>query len=208
MTQPMAVRFPRRTATKARTRQRIQNAARRLFVELGYADATLAAIADAADVHVTTLFTHFASKQDLMTSIAVSAGERFEAHVAAQRAAGVPALAFWRSEVTQAAQAYERNTEGQLKLGRAMSEHPELLPAWITLQLRLIALLADYIAVQLPTDRPDDARAQMAAAMLVAGGLMAFETWLAGGRAGDLVRENLRLIDAAELILKAGLGID
>ena len=65
MSEASKVSFPRRTAAKARTRQRIEEAARRLFVTLGYGDATMAAIADAADIHITTLFTHFASKRDL-----------------------------------------------------------------------------------------------------------------------------------------------
>ena len=206
MQETNAARFPRRTAAKARTRQRIESAARRLFIELGYNDATMAAIAEAADVHVTTLFTHFASKQDLMTAIAATAGERFETAVAAQRAAGVPALPFWRQEVIQAASAYERDKERQLKLGRALSSHPELLPAWISLQLRLVDLLTDYIAADLGVAPAADRRPRMAAAMLVAGGVMAFETWLASGQTCDLVAENLALIAAAEAILKDGLG--
>ena len=207
MPETKEIRFPRRTAAKARTRQRIESAARRLFVELGYNDATMAAIADAADVHVTTLFTHFASKQDMMTAIAATAGERFEAAVATQRAAGVPVLGFWRNEVLQAATAYERDKAGQLKLGRALSAHPELLPAWIALQLRLITLMTDYIAADMQVDARADRRPRMAAAMLVAGGVMAFETWLASGQTGDLVAENQSLIDAAEAILRDGLGL-
>lgn len=201
------VRFPRRTAAKARTRQRIESAARKLFVELGYNDTTMAAIAEAADVHVTTMFTHFASKQELMTSIAATAGERFEEAVISKRAASVPVLRFWREEVSRAAMAYERDKVGQLKLGHALSEHPELLPAWISLQLRLVNLMTDYIADELKVDPVADRRPRMAAAMLVAGGVMAFETWLASGQTCDLVAENEGLIEAAEAILKAGLPL-
>lgn len=207
MPKTQEIRFPRRTAAKARTRQRIESAARRLFVELGYTDATMALIAEAADVHVTTLFTHFASKQDLMTAIAATAGVRFETSVAAHRAQGVPALAFWRNEVIQAATAYERNKDGQLKLGLALSANPELLPAWISLQLRLVNLMTDYIADELRVNPAQDLRPRMAAAMLVAGGVMAFEAWLASGQTGDLVAGNQRLIEAAEAILKDGLGL-
>jgi len=47
----------------------------------------------------------------------------------------------------------------------------------------------------------------MAAAMLVAGGRMAFDSWMESGRAGDLVAENERLLDAAEAVLAGGLPL-
>lgn len=207
MDEPSKVSFPRRTAAKARTRQRIEEAARRLFVTLGYADATMAAIAEAADIHITTLFTHFASKRDLAAAIAVTAGTRFEAVVATQRAQGVPVLAFWRNQVVRLAHAYERDGDGQINLGRALAGEPELLPVWYGHQRLQIDLMTDYIADELGIDPGQDRRAQMAAAMLVAGGRMAFDAWIESGRAGDLVAENERLLDAAEALLAGGLPL-
>ena len=199
--------FPRRTAAKARTRQRIEEAARRLFVTLGYGDATMAAIAEAADIHITTLFTHFASKRELAAAIAVRAGERFEEIVTMQRAQGVPVLAFWRNQVARIAHAYERDGDGQINLGRALAGEPELLPVWYGHQRLQIDLMTDYIADELGIDAAKDRRAQMAAAMLVAGGRMAFDSWMESGGAGDLVAENERLLDAAEALLAGGLPL-
>lgn len=207
MNEPAKVNFPRRTAAKARTRQRIEEAARRLFVTLGYGDATMAAIAEAADIHITTLFTHFASKRDLAAAIAVRAGERFEEVVTMQRAQGVPVLAFWRNQVARIAHAYERDGDGQINLGRALAGEPELLPVWYGHQRLQIELMTDYIADELGIDSAKDRRAQMAAAMLVAGGRMAFDSWMESGRAGDLVAENERLLDAAEALLAGGLPL-
>lgn len=207
MSEASKVSFPRRTAAKARTRQRIEEAARRLFVTLGYGDATMAAIADAADIHITTLFTHFASKRDLAAAIAVRAGERFEEVVTMQRAQGVPVLAFWRNQVARIAHAYERDGDGQINLGRALAGEPELLPVWYGHQRLQINLMTDYIADELGIDPAKDRRAQMAAAMLVAGGRMAFDSWMESGRAGDLVAENERLLDAAEAVLAGGLPL-
>lgn len=207
MSEASKVSFPRRTAAKARTRQRIEEAARRLFVTLGYGDATMAAIADAADIHITTLFTHFASKRDLAAAIAVRAGERFEEVVTMQRAQGVPVLAFWRNQVARIAHAYERDGDGQINLGRALAGEPELLPVWYGHQRLQIDLMTDYIADELGIDPAKDRRAQMAAAMLVAGGRMAFDSWMESGRAGDLVAENERLLDAAEAVLAGGLPL-
>lgn len=207
MSEASKVSFPRRTAAKARTRQRIEEAARRLFVTLGYGDATMAAIADAADIHITTLFTHFASKRDLAAAIAVRAGERFEEVVTMQRAQGVPVLSFWRNQVVRIAHAYERDGDGQINLGRALAGEPELLPVWYGHQRLQIELMTDYIAAELGIDPAKDRRAQMAAAMLVAGGRMAFDSWMESGRAGDLVAENERLLDAAEAVLAGGLPL-
>lgn len=207
MNEPIKVSFPRRTAAKARTRQRIEDAARRLFVTLGYADATMAAIADAADIHITTLFTHFSSKRELAAAIAATAGTRFEEVVATHRAQGVPALTFWRNQVTRIAHAYERDGDGQINLGRALGGEPELLPVWFAHQRLQVDLMTDYIADELAIDPATDRRAQMAAAMLVAGGRMAFDNWIESGKVDDLVAENERLLDAAEAVLAAGLPL-
>lgn len=207
MSEPAKTSFPRRTATKARTRQRIVDAARRLFVTHGYADATMAAISEAADIHITTLFTHFSSKRKLAAEIAVTAGTRFETVIKTQREQGVPVLTFWRNQVARIAHAYERDGDGQINLGRAIAGEPDLLPVWFDHQRLQISLLTDYIADELGIDPLEDRRAQMVAAMLVAGGRMAFDSWIESGRAGDLVAENERLLDAAEAVLAHGLPL-
>ena len=207
MHEPSKVSFPRRTAAKARTRQRIEEAAQRLFVTHGYADATMAAIADAADIHITTLFTHFSSKRKLAAAIAVTAGVRFESVVSTHRAQGISVLTFWRNQVTRIARAYERDGEGQINLGRALAGEPELLPVWFAHQQLQITLMTEYIADELGIDPAKDRRAQIAAAMLVAGGRMAFDSWIESGRVGDLVAENELLLDAAEAVLAGGLPL-
>lgn len=209
MSEVSKVTFPRREAAKARTRLRIENAARHLFITHGYSDATMAAIADAADVHITTLFTHFASKRDLAEAIAVSAGKRFAEIATEQRDLGVPVLRFWRHQVLNIARAYERDGSGQISFSRALAAEPELLPVWSAQQQLQVDLMTDYIAQELGDhhDAATDGRAQMAAAMLVAGGRMAFDRWIAQGREGDLVKENERLLDAAESILASGFPL-
>jgi AcrR family transcriptional regulator len=209
MSKTSKVTFPRREAAKARTRSRIENAARHLFISHGYSDATMAAIAEAADVHITTLFTHFASKRDLAEAIAISAGERFAEIATEQRDLGVPVLRFWRHQVLNIARAYERDGSGQISFGRALAEEPDLLPVWSAQQQLQVDLMTDYIVHELGEghDGAKDGRAQMVAAMLVAGGRMAFDRWIAQGREGDLVVENERLLDAAESILKSGFDL-
>jgi AcrR family transcriptional regulator len=55
----------RRARKKARTRQEVRDAARRLFAARGFEAVTIADIAAEADVAVQTVFNHFASKEDL-----------------------------------------------------------------------------------------------------------------------------------------------
>ncbi|MGI8665526.1 MAG: TetR/AcrR family transcriptional regulator [Jatrophihabitans sp.] len=54
-----------RERKKQQTRRALLEAAGRLFAERGYDNVTVAEIADAANISVKTLFTYFASKQDL-----------------------------------------------------------------------------------------------------------------------------------------------
>lgn len=56
----------RRERKKAATRQKIADAARRLFLERGYDAVGIRDVAAEADVAVTTLFSHFASKEALV----------------------------------------------------------------------------------------------------------------------------------------------
>jgi AcrR family transcriptional regulator len=57
-----------RAESKARTRQRLIDEAKRLFRERGYAATSLEQIADAADVTKGAIYGHFSSKEDLLLS--------------------------------------------------------------------------------------------------------------------------------------------
>lgn len=62
----MTVPSGRRERKKAATRQKIADAALRLFLERGYDAVGIRDVAAEADVAVTTLFSHFASKEALV----------------------------------------------------------------------------------------------------------------------------------------------
>ncbi|MCX4448150.1 TetR/AcrR family transcriptional regulator [Streptomyces sp. NPDC087866] len=62
----MTVQSGRRERKKAATRQKIADTALRLFLERGYEAVGIREIAAEADVAVTTLFAHFASKEALV----------------------------------------------------------------------------------------------------------------------------------------------
>lgn len=65
--------------TQARTRQKLLEAARALFVEDGYAEATTRAIARRAGVATGTLFNYFASKEALGAALLGAAAAEAEA---------------------------------------------------------------------------------------------------------------------------------
>ncbi|SEQ35606.1 transcriptional regulator, TetR family [Lentzea xinjiangensis] len=62
----MTVPTGRRERKKAATRQKIADTALRLFLERGYEAVGIRDVAAAADVAVTTVFSHFASKEALV----------------------------------------------------------------------------------------------------------------------------------------------
>ncbi|WP_328535143.1 TetR/AcrR family transcriptional regulator [Streptomyces sp. NBC_00344] len=62
----MTVPTGRRERKKAATRQKIADTALRLFLERGYESVGIRDVAAEADVAVTTLFSHFASKEALV----------------------------------------------------------------------------------------------------------------------------------------------
>src|ERR1043166_8749474 len=69
------MRFPMRVTaqTKAATRERIIAAARQLFAANGFEGSTTRDIADAAGIASGTLFNYFATKEDIVASLAAEA---------------------------------------------------------------------------------------------------------------------------------------
>lgn len=64
----MTLKYPLRTKRKAQTNKKIVRAAQEIFYRKGYDATTLEEIAEAAGVHVQTLYRHFANKQELASS--------------------------------------------------------------------------------------------------------------------------------------------
>ena len=65
-------RLNRRALGKQRTRQRLLSAAKRLFIERGYDDATIRDIASAADLSTGAVFASFSDKAELFNDIIVA----------------------------------------------------------------------------------------------------------------------------------------
>ncbi|QUD86316.1 TetR/AcrR family transcriptional regulator [Phenylobacterium montanum] len=81
----------RRALAKQRTRQRLLEAARRLFAERGYEAATVRDIAAAADLSTGAVFASFADKAELFTEVIVSDYEQLAERMDALDLEALPA---------------------------------------------------------------------------------------------------------------------
>ncbi|MGN6149540.1 MAG: TetR/AcrR family transcriptional regulator [Rhizomicrobium sp.] len=204
MSQPDSA-YPRRSKRKRETRERILAAAYRLFSEKGYTDAAMADIADAADIHVATLFTHFKSKKELSGALADEAIAELENLVAEGRERGVPFFDFIRAVAGGWATAEQSMPARNLAYGYQLRSDPELAFGWLQYQKRELALYAGYIAAEYGLD-PQDARPHLVAGMISRGNVMALERWLDAKGRTNLKQDVLSTLDATESLVRDSLN--
>jgi len=198
-------RFPRRSARRIRTRAKILEAALAHFQKVGYADATLNAIADAADVHVTTLFTHFKTKRDLATSLADAEIERL-ADLIGTAKGNRAIFDFFRELALTTAATRQRLGDHKSGLRQELQKDPDLALSWLRYEEKEILLLADYIAHDYGLDPRLDYVPYLAASILISSGVMSYTRWRS--RKGlDLVAETRVALDHAERMARAILPL-
>jgi AcrR family transcriptional regulator len=187
-------KYPLRTQRKAATRRRIVNSALRLAGKTGAAKVTMADVAKEADVHVTTLFTHFSSKAELFSGISGPAIAALEERIAECKGR-IPFFEFIRSiqeEFTTRMSSRGRETvESALYLRTQV----ELLPAWIDYEKTQVSLLADYIRHDFDVSKIDST---LFAGMIVSSNINSFDLWLSDPESNDLTtlsRVNLEHIE-------------
>ncbi|MFB9830855.1 TetR/AcrR family transcriptional regulator [Actinoallomurus acaciae] len=139
----MTVPPGRRERKKAATRQKIADAALRLFLERGYDAVGIRDVAAEADVAVTTLFSHFASKEALV----FEQDEDFEhrlTQAVTGRAPHEPLIPALRREI----QALVRHcaVDSAAPIWRMVDESPALREYEETMRLRHAESLAAAIA--------------------------------------------------------------
>lgn len=199
-----AERFPRRTARRENTRNRIVKVAARLFQQVGYGSTTMNAIADAADVHVTTLFTHFKSKQDLASSANDVTLERLERLIAASQGK-LPFFAFFRRIVMDFASRLEGERDPGVTVWSELERDPDLALAWATYEHRQVIMLAGYVAAEYGLGA-DDYRPVLVSSLMVSASWEAHRRWSSDTKHLDLAHETLVALDIAEGMAKAALG--
>jgi len=133
----------RRERKKAATRQKIADTALRLFLERGYEAVGIRDVAAEADVAVTTLFSHFASKEALVFEQDDSFEQRLTRAVTG-RAPHEPLVPALRREVE--AMVRHCTADGAAPIWRMIDESPALREYEESMRLRHAESLAVAIA--------------------------------------------------------------
>ncbi len=153
-----------RERKKQRTRETIARVALELFAERGYDATTLADIAEAADVSTRTIFSYYASKEDIVFFDFSELKEAF-ARALAERPAGQDALETVRAFAL---------SMGHSEKGPFHDERERIVASDETLRRHKQARLAEIeelVAAAIADDLeagPDDLRPQLVAASLIA----------------------------------------
>ncbi|MFH8223249.1 TetR/AcrR family transcriptional regulator [Streptomyces sp. NPDC018057] len=139
----MTVPTGRRERKKAATRQKIADTALRLFLERGYDAVGIRDVAAEADVAVTTLFSHFASKEALVFEQDADFEQRLRQAVT-DRAPDEPLIPALRREVH--AMVRHCTAEGSAPIYRMIDESRALREYEESMRLRHADSLAAAIA--------------------------------------------------------------
>jgi len=191
-----------RERKKRATRIAIRDAAMRLFEEHGFAGTTMDQIADAAEVSRATVFTYYASKEDIVFGDATSAVDALAAALRENAAGGT--IATVRGWLGQHAGWIEPELVLQLRLAR---EVPVVGARRLQLYGDVERVIAEALAAEL--GHREELAAQLAAAALVAAVRIAEET--AASRMEQhkralTERETATLLDAAVAFAEAGIS--
>jgi|SRR5882757_2159035 len=153
-----------RERKRAQTRQRLADVAFRLFIERGFDNVTVAEIADASDVAVSTLFTYFPSKEALVFDEDKAHEERLVSTVRERQES---------MSILDALEAHEQRLVGELAANQQMTdEFQQLLAATPRLQEYLEKIKRRWerslaVAMAQEAGLPDDDVSAMALARYV-----------------------------------------
>jgi AcrR family transcriptional regulator len=196
-----------RERKKQRTRQAIVETATGLFAEHGYAETTLAEVAEAAEVSLSTIFNYFPGKPDIVFAVLDALIESAEARVV-QRPDGETAsdgvLAWVREVLPELEKPY---TEAIRRSEEIIRSDPGLVAAE---RLRS-ALLEDALALGFARDLGEDppgVRSRMMAAIALGGMVDVWNDWIAMHRGDpdlDFVELNELKAEYLEKALASGL---
>jgi AcrR family transcriptional regulator len=194
---PEGVVVSRRERRKRRTREGIVEAARGLFLERGFEEATLSEIAERADIASSTLFTYFATKADLFFADYHLFVDDFIDTVTSRdrsRESAIDATIRWHREMPLLDRDDAPDLEWFSSIRHLIDDDPLLASLEQQQYERGLEVLAREVALDFD-DSELDLRPQLIAAtkatMLFAGSR--FEASLEPGRSGETFRRDLEL---------------
>ncbi|MFD4791161.1 TetR/AcrR family transcriptional regulator [Streptomyces sp. NPDC058459] len=179
----------RRERKKAATRQKIADTALQLFLERGYEVVGIRDVAAEADVAVTTLFSHFGSKEALVFEQDADFAERLVRAVT-DRTAGEPLVPALCREVLTLVR--HCTAEGSAPVWRMIVESAALREYEESMRLRHAEALAAVLA-----DQPGLARSPTACKALARFTIDAFALAREAADPAAAVGEIFRMIEAA-----------
>lgn len=186
----------RRGADAEETRERILDAAQRLFADGGFDATSTARVAAAAGVPGGLVFYYFPTKRDLLMTVVRERAYRGSlSRVVAETADEARPADVLRRAVEELARVFARNRDTQVILFREAHTHPELQELAAGLLASSTGDLADLLA-GLPGVRAD-ADGRSAAARLLVSGLLMDNFLLPGGVDPARFEPMVRLLAAA-----------
>ena len=199
------IRYPRRTERRRRTRAKILEVAAEQFSTGGYGPTTMQAIAEAADVHVTTLFMHFKSKGDLALSLVAAETDQLRERAFRARESDT-VFDFVRAEALGRAKALQEAASPEQSLWYALSADQELAFAGVEYEREQTSVIADYVAAEWGLDREKDVRPDLVAALLLSAATLPIRRWVDKMGKGKPAAEIAGAVDMAERAARDMLG--
>jgi AcrR family transcriptional regulator len=187
----MTTQYPKREQRKQASRAALIEAAIALLNQRGYEATKLDDIAEAAGLHVQTLYRHFSSKRDLVTAVDQHFLDRFQQACAARQ---TDTLTFWRAWMA-------RSTRAMVTAGARYTQSVTdiyAVPNFPTPYLRIWHEYEHTLAESLAADMDSDSDAPLPvliACMLWGGTTHVYRRWLRAPDTRDLEADTLRMID-------------
>lgn len=174
-----------RERKKQRTRAAIFEAAMALFAERGYDHVTMAEVARAADVAPATVFTHYASKEDLVYELRHVANDRLRAalRTRASEVGVLGAVKEWQQEMYEYYVQSPKHTERSRTFSRLLRENPSLWSRSVGFMSERQKLLTELLIEHRPNA---DAFALEVAAAQIAGAVQAAQVRYQGDLAAGM----------------------
>ena len=182
-----------RERKKQKTREALEEAAIRLFLEKGYSATSIEDIAGDADVSRRTFFRYFGSKEGVLFGDADLQGEAVLQALMAQPR-DVPPLVAFRDAVVELSRVMESDQEAILKKQRVIVGTLELRTRASEISRQWRGRFAQAVATRAGRAEPEDDDgiiAGVAIAVLSA----AVEDWVAAGGRDDLIERLRRAFD-------------
>jgi AcrR family transcriptional regulator len=182
-----------RERKKARTAQKLEEAALRLFLAQGFDGTTLEEVAEAADIHKQTLLRYFPTKEDLAFARRRRIYEGF-AESLGDRTTSV--IEHWRQAMLESAT--EGLKRGDLLRWYAFVDSDQRLAGHnLLISMKYQALLVDALSAEAGVDPRTDYFSRLVAAMLVRGVLDVFRATMDAQDEKNLLRNINATVDMA-----------